>query len=235
MRWNPAHSFSRDAIVKDIRDINRRSWEKRQKDAANRYRFAGRFEKAYHRLLHHRPQHWLDIGTGNGYLSSLTRPHLQDTTITGIDFIKEILPHAVDADHRLAVDIDRGSLPFASESFDYITCLDVLEHLILPDHAMEEIHRVLKPNGHSLFSVPNIQFIEYIFAFAKGKVPLPAADRRHMSVYTIKHISKKLEDKSLNVKYIAGCDSSPPWLSRISRRYLCKTILVETKKQDGEK
>lgn len=214
--------------MKDIRDINRLSWERRQKDATTRYRFTGRFETAFHRVLHHRPDHWLDIGTGNGYLPSLTRPHLENTFITGIDFIKEILPHAVDANHCLAVDIDRGHLPFNNESFDYVTCLDVLEHLILSDHAMEEIHRVLKPGGRCLFSVPNIQFIEYILAFARGKVPLPAADHRHMSVYTIKHMTRQLEGKNFAVDYIGGCDASPAWLSRVSRRFLCKTIVLET-------
>ena len=221
--------------MKSIRDINRLSWESRQKDADSRYRFKGRFETAYHRILHHRPQQWLDIGTGNGYLASLTRPQLKDdTSITGIDFIREILPHAVDVNYRLVVDIDKGNLPFQTESFDYITCLDVLEHLMLPDHAMDEIKRVLKPSGRCLFSVPNIQFIEYLFAFAKGKVPLPAADTRHMSVYTIKHMIKKLEENNLSVELVAGCDASPSWFSKVSRRYLCKTVLFETVRNNGK-
>jgi len=65
----------------------------------------------------------------------------------------------------------------------------------------------------------------------RGKVPPPASDPRHMSVYTIKHLKNVLSNSGLTVNYIAGCDASPEWLSKISIKYLCKTIVIEFHKK----
>jgi len=45
-------------------------------------------------------------------------------------------------------------LPFKTDSFDWLICLEVLEH-IEGDEAIKECFRVLKPGGKALFSVPN--------------------------------------------------------------------------------
>ena len=63
-----------------------------------------------------------------------------------------------------AVDIHQGNLdadlPFGDRSFDYVTCLEGLEHIENPQQAMREFARVLKPLGHLIVSVPNILNIE---------------------------------------------------------------------------
>jgi len=53
-----------------------------------------------------------------------------------------------------------GELPFGNQSFDYVTCLEGLEHIENPQQAMREFARVLKPGGHLFVSVPNILNIE---------------------------------------------------------------------------
>ena len=62
------------------------------------------------------------------------------------------------------VDIHQGNLdaelPFGDSSFDYVTCLEGLEHIENPQQAMREFARVLKPGGHLIVSVPNILNIE---------------------------------------------------------------------------
>ncbi|HYX27078.1 MAG TPA: methyltransferase domain-containing protein [Pyrinomonadaceae bacterium] len=62
------------------------------------------------------------------------------------------------------VDIAHGNLdaelPFSDRSFDYVTCLEGLEHIENPQQAMREFARVLKPGGHLVVSVPNILNIE---------------------------------------------------------------------------
>jgi len=62
------------------------------------------------------------------------------------------------------IDIHRGNLdadlPFEDRSFDYITCLEGLEHIENPQQAMREFARVLKPEGHLIVSVPNSLNVE---------------------------------------------------------------------------
>lgn len=53
-----------------------------------------------------------------------------------------------------------GTLPYGSETFDYITSLDGLEHIDSPPQAFREYRRLLKPGGHLILSVPNIMNIE---------------------------------------------------------------------------
>ena len=49
------------------------------------------------------------------------------------------------------------NLPFASESFDLIVCLWVLEHLKEPEKVFREVRRVLRPGGHFIFLTPNLR------------------------------------------------------------------------------
>lgn len=53
-----------------------------------------------------------------------------------------------------------GTLPYSSGTFDYITCLEGLEHIESPPQAIREFQRLLKPGGHLIVSVPNIMNIE---------------------------------------------------------------------------
>ena len=45
------------------------------------------------------------------------------------------------------VNADGCFLPFSSEIFDVIFCTEVIEHLIAPDQSLQELVRVLKPEG----------------------------------------------------------------------------------------
>src|SRR5438128_9852624 len=62
------------------------------------------------------------------------------------------------------VEIRQGDLnlelPFEDWSFDYITCLEGLEHIENPQQAIREFARLMRPGGHLIVSVPNILNIE---------------------------------------------------------------------------
>jgi 2-polyprenyl-3-methyl-5-hydroxy-6-metoxy-1,4-benzoquinol methylase len=62
------------------------------------------------------------------------------------------------------VEIKQGDLnrdlPYDNESFDYVTCLEGLEHIENPQQAIREFARLLRPDGHLIVSVPNILNIE---------------------------------------------------------------------------
>lgn len=44
--------------------------------------------------------------------------------------------------------------PFPDATFDVVWCSEVLEHLFEPSFALREMHRILKPNGRLLVTVP---------------------------------------------------------------------------------
>ena len=45
--------------------------------------------------------------------------------------------------------------------FDYITCIGVFEHFLQPDHALDEMRRVLKPQGRVCIMVPNSRTLKW--------------------------------------------------------------------------
>jgi SAM-dependent methyltransferase len=62
------------------------------------------------------------------------------------------------------VEIRRGnldsSLPYEDKSFDFIVCVEGLEHIENPANAIREFARLLRENGMLIVSVPNILNIE---------------------------------------------------------------------------
>ncbi len=51
-------------------------------------------------------------------------------------------------------------LPFEDASFDYIVCVEGLEHIENPHQAVREFARLLRPGGRMMITVPNILNIE---------------------------------------------------------------------------
>lgn len=61
----------------------------------------------------------------------------------------------IDLDSPLAdIKADICDLPFEDESYDFILCNHVLEHIINDTKAMQELYRVLKKDGIGIFQVP---------------------------------------------------------------------------------
>jgi SAM-dependent methyltransferase len=74
------------------------------------------------------------------------------------------------------------ALPYPDASFDRALCLDVLEHLPFADQprALEELHRVLKPNGELLVSVPNLAHLQSRLHFLlTGRLIRTASEQKH--------------------------------------------------------
>ncbi len=214
-----------------LKELNLQSWDDRLEARAHTYVLRGRFAFAVVRLKARQPQQWLDIGTGNGFLPKAARPFLNGARVTGTDFAENALAAAGDAlDEKVQNDMDADGLPFMDASFDFVTCLEVIEHLIFPEQAIAEISRVLKPGGHCVITVPNIQHVEYLFQLIRGKMPGPAADPRHMSIFTHKFLAQLMNRHGLRVSVKSGVDASPEWFANLSPKYLAKTIAVEGEK-----
>jgi ubiquinone/menaquinone biosynthesis C-methylase UbiE len=62
------------------------------------------------------------------------------------------------------------SLPFKSHSFDKVMCKGALDHFLFPGQTMEEIARVLKPDGKMIVSIANFNSLG--FRMAKRLYPV---------------------------------------------------------------
>lgn len=95
----------------------------------------------------------LDIGCGAGYTAKLLDAEYR---MVGIDFSRDALRFCKSRglDRLCRVDIAHFSLPFKSDSFDFILALDVIEHLDHDRNALAECRRILKDGGLLIVTVP---------------------------------------------------------------------------------
>ena len=102
-----------------------------------------------------KPQQMLDVGCAKGYLVHIFREFGVDSY--GIDIAEHALSSAPEEvkENLLNVNIDHERLPFESDVFDLITCLDGVEHLANTDQAILEARRVLKTDGTLYISTPS--------------------------------------------------------------------------------
>ncbi len=104
----------------------------------------------------------LDVGCGGGLLTNALG--LEGLNVTGVDISPECLDVA--RQHDLTRNItylvaNAYQLPFLEDQFDVVTAMDFLEHVERPDLIIEEIARVLKPNGVLLFHTINRNLITW--------------------------------------------------------------------------
>ena len=110
---------------------------------------ADRMDGAAHREI-------LDYGCGTGtMLGHLTRfGHARgvDADAAAVEFCRR--RGVADVQH-----VPPGPLPFADATFDLVTALDVIEHIVDDRAALAELQRVLKPGGTLLVAVPAMPFL----------------------------------------------------------------------------
>ncbi|MFW5451349.1 MAG: class I SAM-dependent methyltransferase [Methylophagaceae bacterium] len=102
-----------------------------------------------------KPGRVLDAPTGYGHLSMKLK-ELGFDVVAG-DIEPEVF-RVKDID-CIYTDLNR-KIDAPDNSFDYVCCVDGLEHMTDPYRAVEEFSRVLKPGGIGVFSIPNYANIE---------------------------------------------------------------------------
>ncbi len=106
----------------------------------------------------------LDVGCGEGfYLMSLCA--LTDHEIVGIEYDEELVSKTL---HWIrtsevknlpqVIKGDATNLNFEDNSFDFVICSEVLEHIDDDIKAANEIYRILKPGGRAFVTVPNLNY-----------------------------------------------------------------------------
>ncbi|MGW3136627.1 class I SAM-dependent methyltransferase [Streptomyces sp. NPDC001139] len=104
-----------------------------------------------------RGQTVLDVGCGDGSAAATARPLLAGHRIVGVDWSQDALKRTrTRLSYAVRGELTGGGLPFRSASADAVLFSEVIEHLVDPDAALDEIRRVLRPGGHLMLSTPNL-------------------------------------------------------------------------------
>lgn len=100
----------------------------------------------------------LDIGCGTGGLmQQLAQPGLR---VAGIDFAAQAVGYTAARGAGPVARASANQLPFADHSFDFVTCVDLLEvETVQPAALVEQALRVLRPGGYGVFVMAAHQWL----------------------------------------------------------------------------
>jgi ubiquinone/menaquinone biosynthesis C-methylase UbiE len=135
----------------------------------------------------------LDVGCGHSATFLRTVAPRLDAGV-GVDFKVSEMQLANIQTHQLKL---AEALPFADASFDVVTMLAVLEHIQYEKPILREIHRVLKPGGRLVLTVPSVwaqpvlEFLSY-----RLKIIDEREIRDHKRYYTRTRLKQVLIDET---------------------------------------
>jgi ubiquinone/menaquinone biosynthesis C-methylase UbiE len=123
----------------------------------------------------------------------LTKPSKGTSTLQIKDYVRKVPTYRVN--------LETTPIPVEDESFDYILCSEIIEHMEQdPMFMMSELNRVLKPGGLLILTTPNIASSSGISRMLKGIDPYfymqyrkAGTLDRHNYEYTVFSVSKILQ------------------------------------------
>lgn len=122
----------------------------------------------------------LDVGCAEGYLAEILAA--RGFAVTGVDLPGTPHPDSIEF---AGADLDSG-LPQLDETFDFILCADVLEHVRDPLRLLQECRERLAPGGALIASLPNSGHAYFRANVLLGRFPQHDRglfDRTHLRFY----------------------------------------------------
>lgn len=169
----------------------------------------------------------LDVGCGGGILAdSIARKGA--SSVLGIDLAEKSLKvaqlHALDTEtpniqyRTVSVEQLAEEQP---ESFDVVTCMEMLEHVPDPASIVQACQRLVKPGGWVFFSTINRNPKSWLFAIVGAEYVLnilPKGTHEFAKFITPAELSQFIRQSGLELKASRGLQHNP-----ITKRYWLST------------
>ena len=215
--------------MSDLEDFYNNSWQGAEEKTEKRYPIILKMVGSHNKVL--------DVGCGTGLLSLLMKN--QGNDVCGIDISEVALRKAELRGIKVKLGNIDNNLPFDDDIFDVVVCSEVIEHLFNPIEALEEIRRVLKPEGSLVLTTPNIAYILRRIALLFGKFPEEVKWARtsntneweHIRFFTLTSLIKVLEAAGFSCIEIKGIDrfTKIP-LSKVSKNVFSQGFCMKATK-----
>jgi ubiquinone/menaquinone biosynthesis C-methylase UbiE len=176
----------------------------------------------------------LDVGCGKAIDGA--RLWEQGAKVIGLEPSRVMIARAKEylSESNAQVALAQGigeNLPFKSHSFDKVMCKGALDHFFSPSETMEEIARVLKPEGEMIISIANFDSLGFrlgkkLYPVTKFLSPSLAKERKPWEpppdhTYKFDHpFLSSLVNQHFEIKKIKGISllfGLPLWGSFLSR------------------
>jgi ubiquinone/menaquinone biosynthesis C-methylase UbiE len=166
----------------------------------------------------------LDIGSGAGTLVELIRKVSPKFSSSCIDYTDELInDKTIPLD---VVDLNFDKIPHPDNSFDFVSCTEVVEHLENYRLIIREAYRVTKPNGLVVFTTPNIlnlnsrlRYLTYGFHTLFGPLRVNRAEAfstgghiTPVSYFYLAHSLLEAGFSNVQISFDKKQSSAMPWL-----------------------
>lgn len=169
----------------------------------------------------------LDVGSGTGALLAKLRRNLPGIETWACDYTDSLM--AGDGQKVDVANLNEDRLPYADNSFDLVTCTEVIEHLENYRRLVRETARVLRPGGSVVFSTPNIlnlqsrlRFMWFGFWNLFGPLPIGRAE----TFSTVGHITPVSYFYLAHAMAEAGLEVTAFQIDKVQRTAVVKLALL---------
>ena len=161
---------------------------------------------------------WLDLGCHAGEFMSLVK-NATGARVTGVDdwdvksqWTEEEYEYLR---HDLATDWPSA---LGAKRYDYVSALEVIEHIIDTDLFLDRIRQVLVDGGFLLLTTPNINSLRNRVLVPLGRYPASMEWRNtlhHVRMYNASAVEQQLRSRGFRVDSITGVTFLPERFNRL--------------------
>ncbi|MFL0556302.1 MULTISPECIES: glycosyltransferase [Paenibacillus] len=157
----------------------------------------------------------LELGPATGYMTRYMKEQLH-CSVYCIEYDSISAKQASVYSEKIIVsDLEKISVwtkQLSGEKFDYILCVDVLEHLRDPHRVLKEVVQYLDEEGTVITSIPNISHNAIIMSLLQGEFKynqLGLLDNTHVKFFTKESIIEMLGEAGLEIVKMNATKARP--------------------------
>jgi ubiquinone/menaquinone biosynthesis C-methylase UbiE len=160
----------------------------------------------------------LDFGCGPGTLVHLLPPKI---SAVGVDIAASQISYAEQhyaGPEKEFIQIESSRLPFSDETFDSISCVEVVEHLELKQtrEILAEFIRILKPGGKLIVTTPNYGSLWPLIEVMVNRLSGVSYEEQHITKFRRTNLLALLEEIGFAQVNVTSFMSVSPFLAGIN-------------------